>query len=288
MSQAGRTSVKWHLETLVCSVRGHVTPAASVGQLGPEDAGVGLDVDPRWRLSRCLRCDAWIASEPPEQPERARLLPLEQIALPRRDKELRQAVILRLIAIERGVHSVIFALIALLAVLLRSHLVGVQSSVRRYLDTLTRNEQQTGRATNHSFLVREGNKFLHLHNGTLQVLIITAAAYAVIEGVEAVGLWLEKRWAEYLTALATAGLLPLEIHELLKRVTALRLGALIVNVIVLVYLVYAKRLFGVRRHHDGEERLDPAVVFSRPGTNSPEAAATHTAATGTGREQAIP
>jgi uncharacterized membrane protein (DUF2068 family) len=202
-------------------------------------------------------------------------------------------VILRLIAIERGVHSVIFALIALLAVLLRGHLVGVQSSVRRYLDTLTRNEQQTGRATNHSFLVREGNKFLHLHNGTLQVLIITAAAYAVIEGVEAVGLWLEKRWAEYLTALATAGLLPLEIHELLKRVTALRLGALIVNVIVLVYLVYAKRLFGVRRHHDGEERLDPAVVFSRPGTNSPEVSATHTAATdtaatGTGREQAIP
>jgi uncharacterized membrane protein (DUF2068 family) len=280
MSQAGQTSVKWHLETWVCSVRGHVTPAASVGQLGPEEAGLGLDVDPRWRLSRCLRCDAWIASEPPEQPERDRLPPLEQIEVPRRGKELRQAVILRLIAIERGVHSVIFALIAVLALLLRSHLVGVQSSVRRYLDTLTRNEQQTGRATNHSFLLREGNKFLHLHNGTLQILIITAAAYAVIEGVEAVGLWLEKRWAEYLTAVATAGLLPLEIHELLKRVTALRLGALIVNIIVLVYLVYAKRLFGVRRHRQDEESLDPALVFRRPGASIPQPAATGAAGTG--------
>jgi uncharacterized membrane protein (DUF2068 family) len=173
-----------------------------------------------------------------------------------------------LIAVERGIHSVLFALIAILGLLLRSHLVGVQSSVRRFLDTLARNEQQTGRVTHHNFLVREGNKFLHLHNSTLEILIITATAYAVIEGVEAVGLWLEKRWAEYLTAVATAGLLPLEIHELTKRVTGLRVGALIVNLIILIYLVYAKELFGLgraRRARREAERLDPARLFARPG-----------------------
>jgi uncharacterized membrane protein (DUF2068 family) len=193
------------------------------------------------------------------------LPPLQELELPRRGKELRQAVLLRLIAVERGIHSVIFAVIAVLGLLLRSHLVGVQSGVRHYLDTLTRNEQQTGRVTNHGFLIREGNKFLHLHNGTIELLIITAAVYAVIEGVEAVGLWMEKRWAEYLTALATAGLLPLEIHELLKRVTGLRAGALVVNLIILVYLVYAKRLFGIRRASKGSERPDPSVLFTRPG-----------------------
>ena len=37
------------------------------------------------------------------------------------------------------------------------------------------------------------------------VLAVTAVIYAVVEGVEAVGLWRERRWAEYLTAIATAG-----------------------------------------------------------------------------------
>jgi uncharacterized membrane protein (DUF2068 family) len=266
MNRRGQQATKWHLETWVCSVRGHVIPAASVARLEEEEAGLGLDVDEHWRFSRCLRCDAWIASEPPGQPEQDRLPALEELNLPRRGKELRQAVLLRLIAIERGVHSVIFAVIAILGLLLRGHLVGVQSGVRRFLDTLARNEQQTGRVTNHSFLVREGNKFLHLHNGTIQLLIITAAVYAVIEGVEAVGLWMEKRWAEYLTALATAGLLPLEIHELLKRVTGLRVGALVVNLIILVYLVYAKRLFGIRRASKESERPDLAALFARPGS----------------------
>ena len=45
------------------------------------------------------------------------------------------------------------------------------------------------------------------------------AAYSVLEGVEAVGLWLGKRWAEYLTFVSTIVLVPYEIHELTKSVT---------------------------------------------------------------------
>ena len=55
------------------------------------------------------------------------------------------------------------------------------------------------------------------------MLLALALAYAIVEWAEAVGLWLEKRWAEYLTVLATTGFLPLEVHELVKRVTALRI-----------------------------------------------------------------
>jgi uncharacterized membrane protein (DUF2068 family) len=82
----------------------------------------------------------------------------------------------------------------------------------------------------------------------LPILSITAGAYALVEGVEAVGLWRERRWAEYLTVVATAGFLPFEIDELAKRVTAFRIGALVVNLAVLVYLVWSKRLFGFRRN----------------------------------------
>ena len=62
---------------------------------------------------------------------------------------------------------------------------------------------------------------------TIRLLLVVAVAYAVVEGTEAVGLWFEKRWAEYLTVLATAGFLPLELHELTVRVTVLRVLALI-------------------------------------------------------------
>ena len=51
-----------------------------------------------------------------------------------------------------------------------------------------------------------------------------AAAYALLEGVEAVGLWFAQRWAEYLTFVATTALLPLEIWEALERTAPERLA----------------------------------------------------------------
>jgi uncharacterized membrane protein (DUF2068 family) len=257
-------------ETWVCSVKGHVTPAATVAALEEADRGavLGIDVDPQWRLSRCLRCDAWVAGAPPAEPEFDRLPPLEQLRLPRRGAELRQAIVLRVIAVERGIHSVGFALVAALGLLLKADLVTVQSTARRIVDSLSGAEAEAGRPTNHGILVRESAKVLHLRASTLNVLIAAAIAYAVIEGVEAVGLWRERRWAEYLTALATAGFLPLEVHELLRRVTVLRVSALVVNVAILVYLVYAKRLFGVARRRSKARQaaaVDLAELFRRPG-----------------------
>ena len=53
----------------------------------------------------------------------------------------------------------------------------------------------------------------------------------MLEGVEAVGLWLQKRWAEYLTLISTSALLPLEVYELdHERVTVLKVIALVVNI----------------------------------------------------------
>ena len=42
------------------------------------------------------------------------------------------------------------------------------------------------------------------------------AAYALLEGVEAAGLWLGRRWAEYLTFVATTIFVPYEVYELTK------------------------------------------------------------------------
>jgi hypothetical protein len=64
---------------------------------------------------------------------------------------------------------------------------------------------------------------------TLWLVGLVIAGYAVLEGVEAVGLWLAKRWAEYLTFVATALLLVPELYELTGRVTATRILTLIIN-----------------------------------------------------------
>lgn len=61
--------------------------------------------------------------------------------------------------------------------------------------------------------------------------------YAAIGLLEGIGLFLEKVWAEYLTALITASFLPFELIEIAHRVTWFRIGLLVVNLAVLAYLV---------------------------------------------------
>lgn len=61
--------------------------------------------------------------------------------------------------------------------------------------------------------------------------------YAALGLLEGLGLMLEKVWAEYLTAILTASFLPIEIFELMHRVTWFRIGLLVANLAVLAYLV---------------------------------------------------
>jgi uncharacterized membrane protein (DUF2068 family) len=72
-----------------------------------------------------------------------------------------------------------------------------------------------------------------------------ALGYAVLEGAEAYGLWRRRRWGEWLTVLATSLLLIPEVWELTKSTTLLKLGALIVNLAIVAYLLW--RLGAFRR-----------------------------------------
>ena len=51
---------RWHNETWVCSIKGHVVPAEGAARLRPEDATIGVDLEDGTRVSRCLRCDLWM------------------------------------------------------------------------------------------------------------------------------------------------------------------------------------------------------------------------------------
>jgi uncharacterized membrane protein (DUF2068 family) len=68
-------------------------------------------------------------------------------------------------------------------------------------------------------------------------MAIAAFAYAALFSVEGIGLFLRKRWAEWLTIVATASLIPIEIYELLHRVTAMKIAVLAINIAVVIYLI---------------------------------------------------
>jgi len=80
--------------------------------------------------------------------------------------------------------------------------------------------------------------------------------------VECVGLWLGRRWGEYFAMVATSVFLPYEIYDLTVKVTWLRVGALVVNLLLVIYLLWSKRLFGVRggkRAYDAKLRAESVV-----------------------------
>ena len=66
-------------------------------------------------------------------------------------------------------------------------------------------------------------------------------AYSALFLVEGTGLFFEKRWAEYLTIVATLSFVPLEIYELLKAPSVLKSAALVINLAIAIFLVVKVR-----------------------------------------------
>lgn len=66
---------------------------------------------------------------------------------------------------------------------------------------------------------------------------IAALAYAAIFATEGTGLWLRKHWAEWFTVIATGSLIPVEVYEVFHKFNWLKLGALIGNIVIVVYLI---------------------------------------------------
>jgi uncharacterized membrane protein (DUF2068 family) len=86
-----------------------------------------------------------------------------------------------------------------------------------------------------------------VHARQLKELSFLSAFYAAIFLTEGTGLALRKRWAEYLTIIATGLLIPLEIYELFKKPTVLRAVFLVANVAIVAFLVHLVRSKEARR-----------------------------------------
>jgi uncharacterized membrane protein (DUF2068 family) len=83
--------------------------------------------------------------------------------------------------------------------------------------------------------------FSGLSVSRVHALRIVTLAYAALFAIEGIGLWMEKRWAEWLTTIITASLIPLEAWEILLRPTIGKILILLANVAVVGYLIWHVR-----------------------------------------------
>ena len=106
----------------------------------------------------------------------------------------------------------------------------VASEVQRWLDQLRIDPDN-------KFIGALLGKLQLVHTKELKEISALGAGYAALFLTEGTGLLFRKRWAEWLTIVATSSLMPIEVYELVEKFTAVRLFALLINAAVVLYLI---------------------------------------------------
>jgi uncharacterized membrane protein (DUF2068 family) len=65
--------------------------------------------------------------------------------------------------------------------------------------------------------------------------------YAGLFLIEGTGLWLQRRWGEWVTVVLTGMLVPVEVYEIVHRPSVVKVLVLLVNVGIVLYLIYRIR-----------------------------------------------
>jgi uncharacterized membrane protein (DUF2068 family) len=235
-----------------CARRGHVTYAPDEPALRDR-----LRTEtPAGEAWRCLRCDTFVTGTTPGHG------PAADAPLVKRGKELRGELVLRIFAVERLLRFLVLGAAAYGIWRFREDRVGVQRAFNNLMPALRSLYSDLGFDINHSKLLGLVNDSFKLSPRFLLWLAVGVGAYALIELVESIGLWLGRRWGEYFAMIATSVFLPYEIYDLTVKVTWLRMGALLINVALVAYLVWSRRLLGVRGGKQAyEARLREAAIL---------------------------
>lgn len=231
-------------ELIACGFRGHVLVGVDAAAVDDEDAVVVREAGGlRWH--RCLRCDTWIPHALPQTPATDRVPSRDDIEVPLRGRPLRDRFVLRLIAVDRIVHFLLVGILAVAVLVFAHDRERLRGSYTRLLNRAQAVVGGPLTDTGHG-LLHDLDRLFTVPASTLLLYGAALMVYALLNAVEAVGLWFARRWAEYLTFVEVIVFVPVEIHELLIRVSPLKVVALLVNLAVAVYLLIAHRLFGLR------------------------------------------
>jgi uncharacterized membrane protein (DUF2068 family) len=279
--------VDWNLR--VCGRKGHVTYAPTEEELRAR-LHVPTPVGEAWR---CLRCGDFVPGPP------RRSGPAEDAPLVLRGRALRDAVILRLLALERFGKGILVLAAAYGLFRFRSHHDAIQRAFHEDLPLLQPLADKLGWDLEDSSIVHTIRTVVEAKTNVLLWLAVALIVYGGLQIIEGFGLWLLKRWGEYFAVVATSLFIPFEIYELYERVTVLRVSALIVNIAAVLYIALSKRLFGLRgghaayeaeRHEAGLLEVEAAAVEEHMGVrlrrhNPTRPATREPATTGSATEQ---
>ena len=220
-----------------CARKGHLTYAPDEPELRDrlmaQTAG-----GTAWR---CLRCGAFVTDGQHGSG------PAAEAPLVRRGKELRSALILRVFAVERFLRFLVIGAAAYGVWRFKYDRAGILRMYDNALPAIRTLYGDLGFNVNNSRLLRLINESFAFNSRWLTLIAIGLAVYALIELVEGIGLWLGQRWGEYFAMVATSIFLPWEVWELARgHITWLKVAALVINLLLVIYLAWTKRLFGIR------------------------------------------
>lgn len=116
----------------------------------------------------------------------------------------------------------------------------------------------------HAVVTRVLQWFSGLSESKIHALRFVTFTYAAIFAVEGVGLWMQKRWAEWLTTIITGSLIPLEVWEFAHRPNLGKAAVVLGNVAIVVYLIW---------HVRAKERGGACAAAAAPATADPNAPA---------------
>ncbi len=265
-------------ELIGCGLHGHELLGTDAAALRPEDAVFAREAGGlRWY--RCLRCDSWVALSPPSHPAQPYPPQRSEVRLPLRGRPLHDRYVLRLVALDRVLHFLVLSALAAAVFLFASNRAALNADFTRVLNNL-----QGGLggplAEGNRGVIHDLQRLFAFNITNLYLVGTAVAAYALMEGIEAVGLWFARRWAEYLTFIATIVFVPYEVYELTESISVLKVLTLVINVAIAAYLLLAKRLFGLRgggkaerAEHDADtgwapiERATPAPAMPSPAAS---------------------
>ena len=226
----------WELRA--CGRQGHVLYEPTE----PDIAARLTVLTPAGAAWRCLRCGSYVPAEPGTVAKG----PADDAPVVLRGNALKDATILRLLAAERLVRAILLVSFAYGVYRFDHSRTALQRAVDSDLPLVRQLADRLHIALNDTTPFKLLEKALHYQHQTLVWVMLGLSAYAALQLAEGIGLWSLKRWGEYVGAVGTSVLLPLEIYDIYDRVTVLRVLLFLVNVAAVIYLVWTKRLFGVR------------------------------------------
>jgi uncharacterized membrane protein (DUF2068 family) len=234
--------VDWSLRA--CARKGHVTYEPAEPELR-DRLHVTTPAGEAWR---CLRCGDFVVGLPRGSG------PADHAPIVLRGKALKDATILRLLAVERFGRGLLLLGLAYGV----WYFKDAKTSIKRTFDEAIPAAKPLARVFNYDLdaspTVDRLRHLLDSNQHTLTLVSLGLLAYALLQIVEGIGLFLLKRWGEYVAVVATSAFIPLEVYELTHKATVLKAAALIINLVAVVYLVYSKHLFGVRGGREAFER----------------------------------